>query len=199
MFFYSLVIEKYNPGSIVYFVLFHLAMPFLIKYVHGNTKGLPKLCKGFREFWPAYTSKCRPDIRGLISKRQLEFKIKTIASFGMLPGQPKQGYLVSQDVLDKYGLTDITLGMGLPDIDSLEEAPSMVEDMDASDSLLSRTESPSATQDSTSSNSYSETPANVSALTSSNASDGRVTSCQDNSSGEVGDTPQAMEVDNTIS
>jgi len=92
------------------------AMPLLIKFVHGNVKGLTVMITKFREYWNPFAKSSENGKQ--ISKRQLEKKIQSIASrTGTFKEGGKACYVVKDDVIAKYGLpSDLKYGETLPEL-----------------------------------------------------------------------------------
>lgn len=89
-------------------------MPSLIKLVHGNTAGLHKLICMFRKKWTletkeGETSETNWEEHCVISKRQLERKITTIAKKEIRSTMPKARWYVHNRVLTQYNMEDISL------------------------------------------------------------------------------------------
>ena len=113
------------------------AMPFLIRYIHGNTASAGNMNTKFREFWTKYVESNNNNnnkqdnnidaahntntptrVRAVISKRQLQTKIQTISSRSYNADLGRMCYTVNDDVIGKYNITNIRLGGGLPELES---------------------------------------------------------------------------------
>ena len=110
-----------------------LAMEDLLRLVHGNSAGLPKLTKEFRIFWQRknrdsndndsfledYDNNQEDDMcddkktdnkrkNWCISKRQFEKKVREIAVYEKV-GENKPAWLVKKDILDQYNSTGLPI------------------------------------------------------------------------------------------
>ena len=109
------------------------ALPDLARLVHGNHASIQKLIKEFREFWrlklsgsdsslseesPMDVDQKSPDVKntsssetpskeGVISKRQLELKIKSIAVYEKREGSKRGCWYVHKNILEEHKLTDL--------------------------------------------------------------------------------------------
>ena len=110
-----------------------VAIEDLVKLVHGNTSGIQKLMREFRAFWRQKQNGTRDsqddddtniatDGQGkakstenldsnieLISKRQLEIKIKAIAIYEKRDAYRKSCWYVNNEYLEKYKLNDLPI------------------------------------------------------------------------------------------
>ena len=94
--------------------IFHTAMPFLIKMIHGNDIGLQKFIRLFRKRWTLETKKEGVSEENweshcTISKRQVERKVTGIAKKELRPSIPKPRWYVHSNILASYKLEDIAL------------------------------------------------------------------------------------------
>ena len=82
-------------------------MPDLIRLVHGCGSGIDKMCREFKLFWTKNNSEAESEDseKSTISKRQLEVRIREIASYKRESAHHSHRlWYVSGDVLEKYGL-----------------------------------------------------------------------------------------------
>ena len=101
-------------------------MKDLITLVHGNSMGMQRIVRTFRETWGRRRLQENPSLQLIqgereckensdfanlsgISKRKLEEKIATISSKEYRSGDVVQRYYVNRSFLEKYGLGDIVV------------------------------------------------------------------------------------------
>ncbi|ELU01556.1 hypothetical protein CAPTEDRAFT_224097 [Capitella teleta] len=82
------------------------ALADLIRLVHGNRYGVPKLIREFREFWQTKMNSTESN-EHFISKRQLDVKIRSIANYERATPTSKKYWLVKESVLEEHGLKDL--------------------------------------------------------------------------------------------
>jgi len=112
-----------HVGSITALTVPEEGMPLLIRFLHGNTNGLERMNAAFREYWSRYVKQTYDSdtVRSVISKRQLERKIQTIATRVMNNELGKMCYVVNKEVIESYKINDLKLGGGLPELKSSTE------------------------------------------------------------------------------
>ena len=97
-----------------------LAIPFLIKFLHGNADGLTKLIPSFKKFWVKYVQQNKLPCRTDISKRQMTKKnSRNLLQENIMIKSGKVCYTVNEIILAKYKLKGkVTLGDNISILDN---------------------------------------------------------------------------------
>ena len=97
------------------FSFYFLALPDLVRFVHGNKFGMKKLADLFQHYWAAKSStKTNQSVQNAssfyqnsrISRRQLESIINVIAVKELRTGYPSPCWYVMREVIEKMGLLE---------------------------------------------------------------------------------------------
>ena len=96
-------------------------MPDLVRLVHGNKIGINRLIAEFRHYWHQLNASSVPSIeqdeignadsntKYKISKRQLEKKIQSIATYENRPSLKGRSWYVNDKILDQYQLQNLPI------------------------------------------------------------------------------------------
>ncbi|CAD5124392.1 DgyrCDS12680 [Dimorphilus gyrociliatus] len=87
------------------------AMPHLIRFLHGNWNSREAIIREFRQFWSKKSQEGGNEsgTNSVISKRQLEIRIKAIAAYDKRTDYKNRCWYVKESVINDYAVTDLKI------------------------------------------------------------------------------------------
>lgn len=84
-------------------------MPHLIRFLHGNWNSREIIIREFKQFWSKKSQEAGNEsgANSVISKRQLEMRIKSIASYDKRTDYKIRCWYVKENVISEYAVTDL--------------------------------------------------------------------------------------------